>query len=168
MTTYQSMFNYYTAFKAQSALGSPASGSGATILRQAGGAGGKLTISAIESKEIRQDAQRTRGRHGFQATAGSYDVEASVGAVDPIYLALLRGAWDTQITKTSSDFTTIAIASNVLTFGSGSPISLGFRVGDVIEMTGGAVAGNNSRNLRVTAISTTTLTVAETLTDHSA
>lgn len=168
MTTYQSKFNLLVAFKAQSALGSPASGTGATVLRVAGGTRGKLVKTAIESKEIRQDAQRTRGRHGFQQTSGTYDVEVSIGAFDPILQAVLRGTYDAEITKTSADFTTIAIAGNVLTFATGNPITMGFRVGDIDEMTGGAVAGNNSKNLRCTALSSTTLTVAETLTDHAA
>lgn len=169
MTTYQSMFDWYLAYKAQASLGTPASSTGANILRVAGGTPSKLTKTAIESKEIRRDAQKTRGRHGFQKTTGGpFDVEASVGCCDDIYQALLRGTWDSAITKTSSDFTTIAIASNVLTLASGNPITLGFRVGDVIEMTGGAVPGNNSRNLRIIAINATTITVAETLTDHAA
>ena len=168
MTTYQSKFNLLVAFKAQSALGSPATGTGATVLRVAGGTRGKLAKTAIESKEIRQDAQRTLGRHGFRQTTGSYDVEISQGAIDPILQALLRGTWDAQISTTSADFTTIAIASNVLTWASGNPITKGFRVGDVVEMTGGAVSGNNSRNLRITSITATTITVAETLTDHTA
>lgn len=167
MTNYQSNSNLLVAFKAQSALGTPATGSGATALRIAGGPRGKLAKTPIESKEIRRDGQRTRGRHGFQQTSGSYDVEISVGAIDPILAAVLRGAWDAEITKTSADFTNIAIAGNVLTLGSGSPISMGFRVGDVFEMTGGAVAGNNSRNLRVGALSGTTLTAVDTLTDHT-
>src|SRR5690349_12155945 len=104
MTVYQSNFNKLIAFKAQSALGSPASGSGATVLRAAGGPGGKLVKTAIESKEVRQDAQRTRGRHGFQQTSGSYDVEVSLGAFDPILAAILRGTFDTSISKTSADF----------------------------------------------------------------
>lgn len=165
---YQSFFNLLIAIKAQSGLGVPATGSGATVLRVSGGTRGKLTKTAIESKEVRPDAQRTRGRHGFQQTSGSYDVEFSIGAMDPVLQAILRGAWDSQISKTSSDFTTIAIASNVLTLASGNPITMGFRVGDVVEMTGGAVAGNNSRNLRVGALASTTLTAIETLADHAA
>ena len=168
MTTYQSNFNSYVAFKKQSGLGSPESGSGGTIMRLSGGTPGELTKGIIGSKEVRRDAQRTRGRHGFQKTAGGpYDGETSLGSFDDIFQALLRGAWDTELSKTSADFTTIAIASNVLTLASGNPISLGFRVGDVIEMTGGAVAGNNSRNLRITALTATTITVAETLVDHT-
>lgn len=166
--SYQSNFNLLVAVKAQSALGTPASGSAATVLRVAGATRGKLTKTAIESKEVRPDAQRTRGRHGFQQTAGTYEVEVSIGAFDPILAAVLRGTFDSEITKTGADFTNIAIASNVLSFASGNPITMGFRVGDVCEMTGGAVSGNNGRNLRAIALTSSTLTVPETLTDHAA
>ena len=160
---YQSFFNKVIAIKAQSALGSPASGTGATVLRVTGGTPGKLTKTAIESKEVRADAQRTRGRHGFQATAGSYDIEVSVGAIDPILQAILRGTWDSEITATSADFTSIAIAGNVITWAGGSPIAKGFRVGDVSELTGSATTANNSKNLRIGALSATTMTTVDTL-----
>jgi hypothetical protein len=51
---------------------------------------------------------------------------------------------------------------------SGNPITMGFRVGDVIRPTGLPDAANNSRNLRITALSATTITVAETLTVNAA
>lgn len=165
---YQSNFNFLVALKAQSALGSPASGSSATVLRVAGGTRGKLTKTAIESKEVRQDAQRTRGRHGFQQTAGSYDVEVSTGAFDAVLAAILRGAWDTEITKSPSDITSLAIASKVLTPTAGNPISLGFRVGDVCQITGSGTTANNGKNFRLAAVSSTTLTSVEDLTDMSA
>lgn len=165
MTTYQSNFNRYTAFKAQSGLGSPASGSGGTILRQTGGTPGKLTKAAIASKEVRRDGQMTRGRHGMQtATGGPYTLEASVGSVDPIYVALLRGTYDAQFTAVAADFTSLSYGAHTIVWNSGNPITKGFRVNDVIELTGAEDAANNSRNLRIANLSATTITVAETLT----
>lgn len=160
---YQSFFNLRIAIKAQSALGTPASGSSATVLRVAGGTRGKLTKTAIESKEIRTDAQRTRGRHGFQQTSGSYDVEVSIGAFDPVLQAVLRGAWDTEITKTQADFTSLTTDANAINLTSGNPITLGFRTGDVFQATGLSDAANNGKNLRITALSSTAITTAETL-----
>lgn len=164
MTAYQTNFNAYAAFKAQSALGSQATGSGGTILRQTGGTPGKLAKTAIESKEVRRDAQRTRGRHGMQATtAGPYNCEVSMGAFDPLYQALLRGTWDAEITKTQADFTSLTTGAHTIILTSGNPITMGFRVGDVIEATGLSDAANNSKNLRITGLDATTITVAETL-----
>lgn len=163
--TYSSNFNGYVAFAAQAALGTQKTGSGGTILRTTGGTPGKLTKAAIESKEVRRDAQHTRGRHGMQTTAGGpYLCEVSMGAFDPIYQALMRGTWDTEITLVAADFTSLTYGAHTIIFNSGNPITKGLRVNDVIMLTGAEDAGNNSRNLRITALSATTVTVAETLT----
>jgi hypothetical protein len=165
MTAYSSNFNGYVAYAAQSALGTQKTGSGGIILRQTGGTPGKLTKAPIASKEIRRDAQQTRGRHGLQSTtAGPYNCEVSVGSYDPLYQAIMRGAWDTEITKTQSDFTSLTTGTHTIVLTSGNPITMGFRVNDVIEMTGFSDTANDSRNLRITALSATTITVAETLT----
>lgn len=158
---YQSNFNRYVAFKAQAALGTPASGTGALILRDAGGSEGKLTKNAIKSKENRRDAQQTRGRHGMQKTAGGpYDTEMSIGLMDGILQAVMRGTWDAEITKTAADFTSITIASNVITLNSGDPRALGFRVYDIMRITGSDTAANNDRNLRIAGMTASTITVA--------
>jgi hypothetical protein len=163
--TYQSNFHGYTAFLVQSALGTQASGSGGQILRQAGGTPGKLSMSSISSKEIRQDAQPARGRHGMQATVGGpYTGELSIGSWDAILQALLRGTWDTEISATSADFTSLTYGANSIVWNSGNPITKGFRVNDVIELTTAEDAGNASRDIRITGISATTITTAETLT----
>lgn len=172
MATFQTLFNQYIAFKAQVGLGLPESGAGATILRYNGGTQGALSKTAIESKEIRRDAMRTRGRHGFQQTAGGpYLTERSLGSADLITLALLRGSFDTEISLTSGDYTSLAIAAgppSVITFTSGSPITKGIRVGDVIMITASGTPANNNRNLRVTALTASTITVAELLTTAGA
>lgn len=163
MTTYQTQTNAYTAYKVQSAKGSQASGSSARILRQSGGAGGKLTKSATESGEISHDMMSTRGRHGSQKTAGSYSSELSLGLMDNILEAVMRGTYETALTKTQADFTSITTGAHTIVLTSGNPVTMGFRVGDVIRVSGHATTANNSRNLRITGLSSTTITVAETL-----
>lgn len=161
---YQSNFNALVAYKAQSALGTPASGAGATVLRVAGGNGAKLAKAAIESNEIRADGMRSRGRHGSQRTSGAYLAELSLGSHDPILEAVMRGTWDAvALTKTQADFTSLTTGANTIVLASGNPITMGFRVGDVIRATGLPDAANNAKNLRITALSATTITVAETL-----
>jgi hypothetical protein len=165
MTQYQSNFNAYAAFKAQSALGTQATGAGGIILRQTGGTPGKLTKTPIESKEVRRDAQKTIGRHGMQATtAGPYTCEVSQGSFDPLYQALLRGTWDSEITANAGDFTSTTFGANTIVWASGNPITKGFRVNDVIEITASATPANNSRNIRIAGLSATTITTVETLT----
>lgn len=162
--SYSANFAGYTSFLLQSALGTPAAGAGGTILRQTGGTPGKLSKAAIQSKEIRQDAQQTKGRHGMQTSVGGpYNTELSIGSVDAIIQAIMRGTWDSEITKTQSDFTSITTGAHTIIMSSGNPITMGFRVNDVIEATGLTDAANNAKNLRITGLSATTITVAETL-----
>jgi hypothetical protein len=91
---YETNFGGAVIFKAQSALGTVASGSGGTVLRLTGGSMGKLSKAAIDSKEIHADAQHTRGRHGMQTATGAYTTELSAGSVDSIIEAVMRGTWD--------------------------------------------------------------------------
>jgi hypothetical protein len=162
--TYQSFFNGYSAFLLQSALNTPATGAGGTIIRQTGGTSGKMSKAAIPSKEIRADAQPVKGRHGMQtAVGGPYGMELSIQSVDQIIQAVMRGTWDTEITKTQTDFTSLTTGLHTIVLTSGNPITLGFRVNDVIQCTGLTDAANNAKNLRITGLSATTITVAETL-----
>lgn len=164
--SYQEQSNALVAFKVQSGLGSQSSGAGATLLRQNGGQGGRLTKAATESGEIRSDMLSSRGRHGTQKTNGAYTSELSLGSHDAILEAVMRGTWgsaDLQLDE--GDFTSITTGANTIVLASGSPISLGLRIGDVIRITNQATStGNNGRNLRITGLSSTTITVAETLT----
>ena len=161
--TYQSNFNAYVAYKAQSALGSQASGSGASILRTAGGGGIKLSKAAVESNEIRRDGMRSRGRHGTQKIAAEYNGELSIGSHETIIEAVCRDTWSSaDLTLTQSDFTSLTTGAHTIVLTSGDPRTLGLRVGDVIELLNYS-GGNNAENLRVTGLSATTITVAETL-----
>jgi Phage tail tube protein len=163
--TYQSNFYGYSAFLLQSALGSPAVGAGGTIIRQTGGTPAKFSKAAIPSKEIRQDGQPTRGRHGMQtAVGGPYGTELSIQSADQIMQAVLRGTWDTEITAVAADFTSLTYGAHTIVWNTGNPITKGFRVNDVIELTIAEDIPNKLTNLRVTALSATTITVAETLT----
>lgn len=162
---YQTSSNGLIAYKKQSGLLTPASGAGANQLRIAGGAGIKLSKVAIESKEVRNDGMSVRGRHGTQAIAASYTCESSLGSLDPIIEAIMRSTWDSSaLTKTQADFTSLTTGANTIVLTSGNPITMGFRVADVIRATGLPDVANNARNLRIAALSSTTITVAETLT----
>jgi len=162
---YQEQSNGYTAFKVQSGQGVQASGSGGKILRQTGGAGGKLTKAATESAEVRSDMMSSRGRHGVQKTAGAYSSELTLGTFDDIFEAVMRGTWGSaNLELDESDFTSITTGANTIVLASGSPIALGLRVGDVIRITNQATStANNGKNLRITGLDATTITVAETL-----
>jgi hypothetical protein len=58
----------------------------------------------------------------------------------------------------------ITTTANTIVCSAGSWIAAGLRVGDVVVLTGHSTPGNNSMNLRITALTATVMTVAETLT----
>jgi hypothetical protein len=166
MTTYQSQSNGYVAFKAQSAKGSIASGGSGFVLRSAGGAGGKITKNVYGSNEVRRDGMRSRGRHGQRRVSGTYLVEVSLDNMDSLYEAVFQGTWANALTiteATSGGATSITTTTSTIVGNTGSWITVGLRVGDVIRLTGFATSANNSKNLRITGLTATVITVAETL-----
>lgn len=170
--TYQAQANGIVAFKVQSGLGTQATGSGGTVLRVTGGTGGQLSRAQTESNEIRSDGMRQKGRLGTQKTVGAWTAEASLGSIESICEAIVRdtlSAADLTITEAttlggSAAATSITTTTSTIVAAAGSWILQGLRVYDVIRLTNHASAGNNSRNLRITALSALTITVAETLT----
>lgn len=169
---YQEQWNGYAAAKVQSALGSQSSSTGATIIRQTGGVGGRTTKAAIGSNEVRRDGMSTRGRHGLRKSTGTYTSEYSVGGFDDIMQAVMRGTWgsaDLAITEASviggsAAATSITTTTSTIVAAAGSWITQGLRVGDVIVLTGQATSTtNNSKNLRITGLTALVITVAETL-----
>lgn len=165
---YQSQSLAYMAHKVQSGLGSQASGSGARVFTTSGGQGGRLTKAMTPSNLIRRDAMRTRGRHGIQKTTGSYTSEWMVGLADDIVEAVMRGTWSAAVTiddeTAAMSSATLAVGANTITASAGSWVTAGLRVGDVIRVTEGLNAASMNRNLRVTGLTATVITVAETLT----
>lgn len=164
---YSENFNGYTAIKSQTALGTQASGAGATVLFVSGGSGGIMSKQPIESAIIRQDAQSFRGRHGSRRTVGNYTSEMAIGRADGVWEALMRSTWsaaDLAVTQATAGLTSITTTENSIVAAAGSWITAGIRVGDIVRLTGHSTAANNGRNLRVVGLTATTLTVAETLT----
>jgi hypothetical protein len=160
---YQSQANGLVAFKPQVTKGTAVSGAGGFVLRTAGGPGGRLVKGVYESNEVRRDLMRIRGRHGLRQVSGSYTVEVSLDNCDSFYEALFRGTWDIlpPVALPSGGITSITTTSpGTITANAGSWLTAGFRVGDVITLTGHSTVGNNGRNLRITALTALSMTVA--------
>lgn len=168
---YQTQSNGSVAYKVQSGLGSAASGSGGTRVRLTGGSGLQASRAQTQSQEVRLDGMSTIGRLGTQKVNGQWNMEASLGSFESILEAIMRDTWDASaLSLTQANFTSLAISSNVITLGSGDPRTLGLRVGDVIRLTGMTQSANNSKNLRITGLTATTITIAsaDTLTNEGA
>jgi hypothetical protein len=161
---WQTSSNSDVRYKVQSALGSAASGAGATQLRVAGGAGGRPTKATTESNEVRSDGMMSRGRHGTNKTAGTYDAELSLDMMDDVFEAVFRGTWASAlvITEATASLTSITTTTSTNVAGGGSWITAGLRVGDVIRLTNHTTSANNNINLRIKALTASTITVVGT------
>lgn len=162
--SYAENWNGYIAVKQQTAKGEPATGSGAFLLPTSGGQGGQLAKNAVTSALVRQDGQQYRGRHGSRRTSGTYASEIGIGRADPIWEALFRSTWSAaNLAITEADMTSVTTGAHTIIAASGDWIANGLRVGDVIRAAGLADAANNGVNLRITGLTASTITVAETL-----
>ena len=160
---YQSGRNIRVAYKLESQFGVLPGDTGAEIFRINSG-GLNLAKEPINSGELRADGMTTRGRHGTRSVTGNYVADLSVGTFDDLLEAVFRGTFSTALDLDEGDFTSITTTTSTIVLASGSPITLGLRIGDVIRLADHSSTGNNNRNLRIVDLSATTITVAETLT----
>lgn len=164
---YQSGRNVAVSYAAEDDFGVKAAASPSKAFRPNSG---QLTLAKepIRSNEVRRDGMTTRGRHGSRSVTGSYAGDLSVGTFDDLIEAAFRGTFEPALTITEAtaglSSATLAVAANTITASAGSWITAGLRVGDVIRAGTGFAAGNKDRNLRVTGLTATVITVAETLT----
>lgn len=160
---YQSGKNVQIAFKREAFFGTKPGASGGTVFRASPGPGLSLAKASIQSTEFRTDGQSLQVRHGSRSVNGSYTADLSVGTFDALLQAVFRSSWEPPFTITEADVTSITTGANTIIAASGSWLTLGVKVGDVIVLTGHNQASNNNRNLRVTAVTANTITVAESL-----
>lgn len=120
-----------------------------------------LAKDAFASNEVRPDQQVYDARHGVRRVAGNIQGELSTQSYDDLIEASLRGTWATGVTASQSDFTSIVVSSGKFAIGGGSWITKGFRVGDVIRLSGFSHT-NVGRNYRITALTATQATVYPT------
>lgn len=156
---YQSGRNILVAYKEETAYGELPAASGSKIFRPNTG-GLNLTKGTIQSGENRRDGMTTRARHGQRNLAGSYSGDLSLGSYDDLIAAVFRGTFDVPLALTGLSLTVDEVARTI-TRSSGSWISDGLKVGDIVRFGSFTTAANNNRNLRVTGVTATVLTVAE-------
>lgn len=129
-----------------------------------------LNKATFQSQEARLDRNISDFRHGLRTVNGDIVGEVSVGAWDDFIEAGMGGSWDTEIVIDDSDVTSIAASSGTWTVGSGSLLTEGLRVGDVINFGSTlSESGNNNKNFIITDIPTaTTMTTFPAPADMSA
>lgn len=157
--------NILVSYKVEVTTGVAVTGASGIQFRTNGGGGLQMTRATINPNEVRADGKTSMGRLGSKTVAGTLAGDLSLGTFDTLLEAGLRGTWATATAITQAVPVTMgtvqANATSFIATGPGSWASAGLRVGDVFVATGLSV--NNSRNLRVTALTTATLSVAETL-----
>lgn len=145
----------------ESVIGTPAS---------AGGTSQKIrkvqsTINpakqTFQSQEFVSHQQISDMRHGVESVGGAIDGELSNATYDDLFQAVMRGTWTAGATTGSSTLGADN-GTSAITRASGSFITDGFKLGDVVRATGfaGGGAANNNVNYRITALTALNMTVS--------
>lgn len=146
-------------YKKETTWGELPGATGAKTLRRVTG-NFNLSKETYQSEEIRTDYQMADFRHGVRSIEGSLDGELSPGS----YADFLAAAVARDFTVGSSATVSLTITDNIgsyeLTRDTGSYLTDGFKVGDVVRLTGaGLNATNVDKNLLVIAVTALTLEV---------
>ena len=135
----------------------PAVGSAKIIRRVASTL--KLAKDTYQSNEVRSDQQIQDFRHGVKRATGGINDEFSVGTWFDFIEAACRATKSSTITQTQATLTSVAFDNTLgtITFAAGTPVTAGFRNGDILRFTGLTVGGglNNATNFLVTGFSGT-------------
>lgn len=143
----------------QSALGTIAdTGDGKTYNYRDGGLSGGLTKEAFESNTIRTDQQRQNAVHGTRSVTKSIDQEFQIGGHTELLEGALRDAFATGATTGAVTSIGINASTRTISRSSGSFVTDGFKVGDIVRATGFAATGNNNKNYRLATVSASSMT----------
>lgn len=148
-------------YKAEATYGTPPGASGAQLLRRTQSTL-NLSKDTYQSEAIRTDYQVSDFRHGVRRVGGSIAGELSPKTYADFLAAALRRDF-AAVTAMSALSITIAAGAGstwTLTRGSGSFLTDGLKVGDVVRLTAGAFnVANSNKNLMVIALTATVATV---------
>lgn len=146
------------SYKKQTGLGVAASGGGGQELRRVTSTI-NLTKETYQSSEIRSDQQIADFRHGSKQVSGTLSGELSSGTYKDFLQSVLRKDF-VAITSLTAAAVTIVASTGVITFQTGNPLTGGIKIGNVVRITAGSVnAANLNKNLLVTGVTASTLTV---------
>lgn len=118
-----------------------------------------LAKDTMQSAEIRTDYQLVDFRHGTRRTEGALNGEISCGTYEDLIAAALRASAWTAGSTTGAVIVIAADNAGTYTRSTGSFVSDGFKVGDLVTVSGFTDAGNNGTR-RITALTATVMTVA--------
>lgn len=143
------------AIKAESSYGVLAGASGAALLRRVTSTF-NLAKATYQSAEIRTDYQVADFRHGVRSCAGNIQGELSPGSYSTLMQAALARDFTAGISVTGLAFATTA---TTITRASGSFLTDGFKLGDIIRITAGTGANANNLNVNLLITNVTALAI---------
>ena len=149
-----------TSYKKETTWGTAAGTSGGKQIRRVTSSF-NLKKSVYESAEIRTDYQVNDMRHGIRSVEGSLNGELSPGTYADFMGSVLAKDFASVSSIASLSLTITASGDNwAVARGTGSFVSDGVKVGQVVRLAAaGLAAGNVGKNLLVAAVSALTLTV---------
>jgi hypothetical protein len=143
----------------QSALGTIAgTGDGKTYNYRDGGLSGGLTKEAFDSNTIRTDQQRQNASHGTRSVTKTIDQEFQIGGHTALLEGALRDTFETGATTGAVTSIGINGSTRTISRSSGSFITDGFKVGDIVRATGFAASANNNKNYRLATVGASSMT----------
>lgn len=148
--------NKILAFKKEDTWGTAASAGGAVQLRRVTSSF-QLEKDAYASNEISESQQTRDFRHGTRRSTGSIAGELSGNAYEDFMQAALRKDFVAGVT--TGALIVLASTATTIVRTAGSFVTDGFKVGDVVNVTGFTDAGNNGLSL-ITSMTATVLTVS--------
>lgn len=141
-----------TCYGKQTGLGVPKVGAGGQILRRKT-AIFTATRDMFANDEIVSHQQSTGVTYGLQKAGGKIDGLLSPATYKDLFAAALRKAFTATAAMTGLSLTIAGAGPYTLTRGSGSYLTDGLKVGDVVRLSVGSLnAANINKNLLVTAV----------------
>lgn len=118
-----------------------------------------LSKDTYESNEVRTDFQKSDFRHGVRRVKGSVQGELSPKTYADVLSAMLKRDFSAGASASGVSVTIAGTGPYTVTRGAGSFLTDGFKIGDVIRLTVGALnAANINKNLLITALTATVAT----------
>lgn len=119
-----------------------------------------LVKEAYESGEIRTDRQMADYRHGVRSAEGSLNGELSVGSYSDFMQSIVGRDFATVALGAAVNCT-VTVVGSVYTIvrASGSWITSGARVGQIVRFTGLTTGADNNRNFLVASLSATDMRI---------
>lgn len=119
-----------------------------------------LIKDTYESAEIRTDRQLADFRHGVRSAEGSLNGELSVGSYSDFMGSIVGKDFATVTALTGVSVTvTVSGTTYKVIRSTGSWITSGVRVGQIVRFTALTASADNNRNFAVAAVTTTDMTI---------